>query len=67
MGDINVLVYARGPERYIWLWRDGQRDQVMRSIGRFASDYGLAFDWQEAAKCARSVRETTREARLPRA
>ena len=56
-GDINVLVYARGPERYIWLWRDGQRGQVLRSIGRFASDHGLAFTWLDAAKVSQSMRK----------
>lgn len=62
-GDINVLVYARGRERYIWIWRDDQRDQVLRSIGRFASDYGLDFTWLDAAKVSQSMRKQPSGAR----
>jgi len=56
-GDINVLVYARSDERYIWLYRDDQLPDVQRSLGRLAMNHEVAFTWLDAARCAKSARE----------
>lgn len=57
MGDINVLVYARGEEKYIWLYRDDQLPDVQRSLGRLACNHDLPFTWRDAARVAAHVRE----------
>jgi len=56
-GDINVLVYVRGHEKYIWLYRDDQLPDVQRSLGRLACNPDLPFTWLDAAKCAASARK----------
>lgn len=54
---MNYAILARGPERYILIFTDEQRSEALRTLGRWASDPGLAFDWEDAAKVSREIRE----------
>lgn len=52
-----VLDLDRGGEHYVWVWRDDQSSEVIRSFGRFASNPELSFTWYDAAVLAKKVRE----------
>lgn len=56
-GDINVLAYVKGTERYVWLWDDGQTDRMLCSLGRFAGNPDMSFTWFDAAVCSQRVRQ----------
>ena len=57
-GDINILALANGNERYIFLYGDHQTGEVLRSLGRMASNPDLSFSWYDAAVLSKKVRQT---------
>ncbi|MFO0912302.1 MAG: hypothetical protein U0795_05070 [Pirellulales bacterium] len=54
--DINVLALVKGNERYIFLYDDRNRAQLLRVLGRFASSPDLSFTWYDAAVLSQKVR-----------
>ena len=57
--DINVIALVKGEERYVFLWSDPDRVEVLRTLGRFASHPHLSFTWYDAAVLAKIIREST--------
>lgn len=57
--DINVLALVKGRERYIFLYDDRNRAQLLRVLGRFASSADLSFSWYDAAVLSQKVRRQT--------
>jgi hypothetical protein len=57
--DVNALVMVKGVERYVFLFTDENRSEVLRTIGRFASSPELSLTWYDAADLTRKVREVT--------
>ena len=53
---IHVLVFVKGEERYVFLFDEDNRAEVLRTFGRFASDPGLKFSWYDAALLSQRVR-----------
>ena len=57
MADPWVVTYKRNDgQNYIVLFVMEQRHEVMRAIGRWASDPDLTFTWYDATQMARHVR-----------
>jgi len=56
--DINILALAKGEERYIFLYNDTTRSEMLRTLGRYASDSELSFSWYDAAVMSQKVRKT---------
>ena len=56
--DINVLALVKGAERYIFLYNDENRSEVLRTLGRYASNPDLSFSWYDAAVLSQKVRQT---------
>lgn len=54
--DINVLALVKGNERYIFLYDDRNRAQLLRVLGRYASSPDLSFTWYDAAVLSQKVR-----------
>ena len=54
--EVNVLALVKGTERYIWLYRDSDRTETLRSLGRFASNPELSFTWYDAAMLSQKIR-----------
>jgi hypothetical protein len=54
-----VLVLVKGQERYVFLYDDASRAEVLRVFGRFASDLEFSFTWYDAAVLAKKVRQET--------
>ena len=55
--DINVLAMVKGEERYIFLYNDENRVEMLRTLGRYAADPQLSFSWYDAAVMSKKVRE----------
>jgi hypothetical protein len=54
---LTIIAYIRGAERYILLFDDEHKAEALRTLGRWACNPGLAFDWFDAAKLALKVKE----------
>lgn len=60
--DINVLALVKGDERYVFLFDDNNRSEVLRTLGRYASNPELSFSWYDAAVLSQKIRQVTAEA-----
>ncbi len=58
--EINVLALVKGKERYIFLYDDTQQAEVLRTLGRFASNPELSFSWYDAAVLSKKIRSEAR-------
>lgn len=56
--DINVLALVKNKERYIFLYDDNNRAEVLRTLGRYASNQELSFTWYDAAVLSQKIRQT---------
>jgi hypothetical protein len=52
----NVLGLKTGEERYVFLYDDVSRPQLLQVLGRFAADPELSFSWRDAAELSCKVR-----------
>jgi len=59
-GDVNVLALVKGTERYVFLYGDGQRTELLRMLGIYASNPDLSFTWYDAATLSQKVRPTNK-------
>lgn len=55
--DVNVLMLQKKEERYIFLFRDEHRAEVLQTFGRFASNELLSMTWYDAAVLSQKVRK----------
>ena len=54
---MTIIIYTRGNERYVLLFDDEHRDEALRTLGRWACDPGLSFDWLDAVKLSVRIKE----------
>lgn len=55
--DVNVLALVKGDERYIFLFTDAYKAEILRVLGRYAESPDLSFTWYEAAVLSQKVRQ----------
>lgn len=55
--DVNVLTLVRGGERWIWVYDDDRKSEVLHTLGRFAADQALSFTWYDAAVVSHKMRQ----------
>ena len=55
--EINVLALVKGVERYVFLYSDEHKSEVLRTLGRFASNPELSFTWYDAAVLSQRIRQ----------
>ena len=55
--DVNVLALVKGNERYVFLFDDDHRVEVLRTLGRFAADPELSFTWNDAVMLSQKVKQ----------
>jgi hypothetical protein len=55
--DINVLALVKGVERYVFLYDDENRAEILRTLGRYASNPELSFTWYDAAVLSQKIRQ----------
>ncbi len=53
---INVMALVKGEKRYVFLYDDNHKAEVLRVLGRFASNPELSFMWYDAAVLSLKVR-----------
>jgi hypothetical protein len=54
--DINVLALVKGEEKYVFLFDDAHKADVLRVLARFAKNPELTFGWYDAATLSQRVR-----------
>ena len=54
--DVNVVALVKGSERYVFLYDDFSRDEMLKALGRFADEDELSFTWYDAAVLSQKVR-----------
>jgi hypothetical protein len=57
-GALSVIALVKGEERYVFIFRDSQRDEIRKMLGRFAMNRELSFDWYDAATVAHQIRQS---------
>lgn len=57
VAEVNVLALVKGEERYVFLYLDQYRSDVLRTLGRFASNPDLSFTWYDAAVLSQRIRQ----------
>ncbi|MBQ9370691.1 MAG: hypothetical protein IJU03_00695 [Thermoguttaceae bacterium] len=62
--DVNVLALVKGKERYVFLYNGQNRESILDSFGRYASDPDLSFTWFDAAVLTQKVMREKDEADL---
>ena len=53
---VNSTGLAIGNERYVVVWRDGQKAAALRVIGEWAENPDLSFTWYHAAVLSQRIR-----------
>jgi hypothetical protein len=59
--EINVLALVKGVERYVFLYSDEHKSEVLRTLGRFASNPELSFTWYDAAVLSQRIRQESHD------
>jgi len=54
--DVHIQILAKGSERYIFIFTEEYRGETLRTLGRFASNPELSFDWYSAAVLSQRIR-----------
>lgn len=62
MTDLNIQVLQKGKEIYCFLYVDEQRNECIRTLGRFAANPELSFSWYDAAKLCQAIRREAKGA-----
>lgn len=63
-GELNVLTLVKGNERYIFLYNDGREKEILRHLGKYASNPELGFTWYDAAVLSQKIRERSSKLEL---
>ena len=71
--DVKVIALIKGKEQYVFIYNESNRTEILRLLGRYASNPELSFTWYDAAVLSQRIRQEslqqTREkqnASLPR-
>lgn len=62
--DVNVLALVKGKERYVFMYSETNRDAVLETFARYASDPELSFTWYDAAVLTQRVRNDQSKAEI---
>jgi hypothetical protein len=60
-GNVNILAFVKGTERYIVLYDDAAREAALQTLGRWASHSDLSFTWYDAAVLSQRIRKMAEE------
>lgn len=53
--EMNHVLLAKGDERYVFVYGEGDEAEVLRTLGRFAINPDLSFTWFDAAKLSCAI------------
>ncbi len=54
-----MLALVKGSERYVFLYNEANRANILRTLGRYASNPDLSFTWYDAAVLSQKIRQET--------
>ncbi len=60
---MNVLALVKEGERYIFLYEDNSSKELLNTLGRYAADEELSFNWHDTAILSQRVRRLHEENR----
>lgn len=55
--DINVIALVKGNERFVFLYNEANRAEILRTLGRYASNPEINFTWYDAAVLSQRIRQ----------
>lgn len=55
--DLNVIALIKGTERFIFVFDDASRDDVISTVFNDAADPGRGLNWSDAAVLTERVRQ----------
>ncbi|MCS7238630.1 MAG: hypothetical protein NZ899_10230 [Thermoguttaceae bacterium] len=62
--DINVIALIKGEEKYIFLYDDAHRRELLHIFSKFAANPQLSFSWYDAAVLSQKVRQEAQRRQL---
>ena len=63
--EFNVLALLKGDERYVYVYDDSSRQELLRTFDAHAADAGLSLNWYDAAVLAQKARQQAASAPAP--
>ena len=64
--ELSVLALIRGRERYVYVYDDASREDLVEAIRAQAADPAVSLSWYDAAVLVERARQQTQEAGRPR-
>ena len=62
MHDLNVLALVKGPERFIFVYDDDSRPELLDAVRDAAADPRLSLSWFDAALLVERAKRQTADA-----
>ena len=59
--EMNVLALVKEHERYLFFYDDDSDDACLETLGKFAANPELGFNWYDAAVLSQKVRRLRKE------
>jgi len=59
--EVNMLVFIKGAEKYIFFYTDERRGEILEVLGRLAANPELSFTWWDETVLSQKVRQTVTE------
>ena len=53
---LHCAIALKDGEKYVFLWTKPHAAELLRTVGRFASNPDLSFSWHDAALMAKKIR-----------
>jgi hypothetical protein len=54
--SVNILALVKDSERYVFLYDAASGEELLDTLGKYASDDDLSFSWYDAAMLSQRVR-----------
>lgn len=54
--DTNITVYEAHGEKFIFVWNESTRAELLKTFGRFATRPELHFTWLDACRASMAIR-----------
>ena len=63
--DLSILALIRGKERFVYVYDDASREDLVEAIRAQAADPAVSLSWYDAAVLADRARRTGQDAGTP--
>ena len=59
--DVYVVALVKGEERFIFLFNEQRKGELLRTLGKYASNTEINFSWYDAAVLSQKARNATKQ------